>query len=889
MESITLTINGKNISCSMGSSIFDAAQAHGIKIPNLCHHRSLKPFGACRLCLVEDEKTKRLMASCVTPAVQDMAVLTSTPEIIKHRRNIIRLMMAEHPESCVVCNKGNRCRLRQIATELGIGETHLYPMPNYKTFEQANPFMIRDLSKCILCGKCIRADHELVATGAIDYNLRGFKSRPVTIHEFPLEHSSCTFCGTCVSMCPTGALSAKSQYAGTPERESVSICGFCGVGCSLSMSVVGERIVDVNPANLKKSVNDATCCVRGHFTHDFLNSNARLTHPLIRIDNELTPASWDEALKMVANRLVDIQKQHGPQSVGFLGSSKCTNEENYLFQKFARVIFKTKNIDNGGYLTGRQFLSLIEKKTDPGGRFNFFAGPLAGLEKAEVIFVLGADPDHTVPVVSYYLKRGARNGTPMIVAGPRRTELVNFSSIWLALSKSSDPEWHCLGQSYLELINGISVLLLEKEACDRSFIDRFTQDFSSYKEHLSTLDMDRISRVIGINIETLRETVALLHGKKIAFVIGDGLLLGAYSRQSMEALLNLSLMTGSIGYEGAGFYMIPTENNMIGAWDMGTQPDALPGRRPIVDETSRKVWERIWQAEISSEPGLNMIQMLKAAEEGKLRAMYIMGENPLRKLPQTDRVLKAFKKLDFLVVQDILDNETVRIADVVLPGAAFTEKGGSFINIEGKLQRFSPVIPPPEEARTDLGILCLLAGKFGYSGYSTAPEQVRKEIGNVMPLYSSNIGNGQPVWIREKDKAGVNPICFSPVFSTKDHSYDDDYPFTAVTRSVRFHLGSGTRTAQSFRIVQFNVKSEIEISLEDSKKLDLRSGDTVRLVSKHGSVKREICVVDELRPGLIFLPLAVRDNDVKNLFGLTELFKSESDSWNSCAIRVEKV
>ena len=223
METITLTINGKTITCPEGKSILQAAETHGIKIPKLCYHHSLKPFGACRLCLVEDQKTGRLLASCVTPAAPDMVLLSDSPQVIKHRRNIVSLMMAEHPESCIVCNKGNRCQLRMVAAELGIAESHLYSMPNHKPLEQVNPFIMRDLSKCILCGKCIRADHELVSVGAIDYNFRGFNSRPATLHEQPLEKSNCTFCGTCVSMCPTGALMAKTEFVGTPERETTSI------------------------------------------------------------------------------------------------------------------------------------------------------------------------------------------------------------------------------------------------------------------------------------------------------------------------------------------------------------------------------------------------------------------------------------------------------------------------------------------------------------------------------------------------------------------------------------------------------------------------------------------------------------------------------------------
>ena len=360
MEELSLTINGKTISCPQGMSILNAALENGIKIPTLCHHPHLEPVGTCRLCIVEDEKSGRIMASCVTPVSPNMAIQTDSPIIKRHRRNIIRLMMANHPESCIVCSQGNRCELRQIAAELGVGQIDLYPMPYYTGLEEANPFIIRDLSKCILCGRCIRACNELVVVGAIDYNLRGFKSRPATVHEMPLEKSSCTFCGTCVSLCPTGALSMKNtRYVGSPQKESSTICGFCGVGCSLAMGSVDGQIIEVNPSHQEDTVNLSTLCVRGHFTHDFLNVSERLIRPLIRTDGELTPAPWNEALEVVARGLISIKKKNGPQSLAFLGSSKCTIEENYLFQKIARVVVGTNNVDNGSYGSGRTICSCI--------------------------------------------------------------------------------------------------------------------------------------------------------------------------------------------------------------------------------------------------------------------------------------------------------------------------------------------------------------------------------------------------------------------------------------------------------------------------------------------------------------------------------------------------
>ena len=700
MDTIPLTIDGKKITCPPGSSILDAAEKNGIKIPTLCHHPDLKPFGACRMCLVEDENTGRLMASCVTPAARDMAVQTATARIVKHRRNIVRLMIAEHPESCIVCSKGNRCRLRQVAADLGIGETDLYHMPNFKPLEQANPFIIRDLSKCILCGKCIRADHELVVVGAIDYNLRGFSSRPATAHELGLEKSSCTFCGTCVSLCPTGALSTQNtRFVGSPDYESNSICSFCGVGCRLAMGAANERIVDVNPAHLPHSVNGATLCVRGHFAHDFLNSTDRLVAPLLRKSAEdgedglaeegLAPASWDEALDQVSRRLLEIKQVNGPQSIAFLGSSKCSNEENYIFQKMARQIIGTNNVDNGGYIFGQSLLKVFDEKTSGGYRVS----RLADLEKAEVILVLGADPNHSVPVVSYYLKRAAHQGIPLIVVDPRKSELSNFADIWLPIKPRTD----------LELLNGLAALLQEKEAYDSKFVDRCTEGFSLFRYGLSSLELDKVSRLTNLSNDTIQATADLLKGRKIAIVIGHGILQQTNGLHTLGATLNLSLMSGSLGSAGAGLFVLAKENNQMGAMDMGAAPDLLPGREPLADDAVRKKWEKNWNTNLSPDAGLNMVRMIEEAEKGKLKALYIMGENPLRALPQSDRVRKALRNLDLLVVQDIINSETAEIADAVLPGAASSEKPGSATNLEGRIQSFAPVVRPPRQSQSRLG------------------------------------------------------------------------------------------------------------------------------------------------------------------------------------------
>ncbi|MFH0813922.1 MAG: molybdopterin-dependent oxidoreductase [Pseudomonadota bacterium] len=880
---ITLTIDGKQVTCPRGTSILTVAERHGIKIPTLCHHPDLEPFGACRLCLVEDEKTGRLMASCVTPVAPDMTIITDSPRIKTHRTNIIRLMIAEHPESCLVCSKGNRCQLRKIAAELGVGQTDLYPMPHYKPLEQANPFISRDLNKCILCGKCIRADHELVVVRAIDYHLRGFHSRPATVHDQPLEHSHCTFCGTCVSLCPTGALSVQNtRYVGTPQRESFSICGFCGVGCSLVMGVADHKIVETNPAHQEGTVNGSTLCVRGHFAHDFLNSKDRLTEPLIRKNGALTPASWDEALEMVSNRLLSLMKTYGPQSVAFLGSSKCTNEENYLFQKIARVLLKTNNIDNGGYGLGRSVMKVLDEKTDGGCR----VVPLAHLEKAEVILVLGADPTQSAPVVSYYLKRAAKKGIPLIIADPRKTELVTFSSLWLPILPHRD----------LELINGLAALLMGKEAYDLNFIDQFTEGFDSYRKGLASLNVARVCEKTGVGKGTLEQAAQLLQGKKSAFVVGHGILQQRYGAQCVEALFNLALLTGSLGGEGAGLYVLAKENNQVGAWDMGAVPDALPGRLPLHDNRARKEWELAWQCKLSPDRGLTMVRMIEEAERGHLKALYILGENPLRSLPQPDRVREALSRTEFIVAQDILTTETTQIAAVILPGAAFSEKGGSFTNMEGRIQSFEPVVPPPGEAKPDWQILDLLTAKMGYPKTYGSLRKIRKEMSECIPMYEALAGDKEMSWIKaSSQKRLFHPekkgalLSFFPVVAMGDEPRDEKYPFTALVGSQRYHLGSGTRTSRSDRIRDLALKGEVEISFEDGARLNVRDGDTVRIVSAYGSVVRRIKLTKGLRPGMVFVPMAFKDNEARHLIGLTPLGEPDAPGWKECPVRLEEV
>ncbi len=421
MEAITIVLNGIEVSGFPGTTILELARESGVYIPTLCDDPNLAPVGACRLCLVEDERNGALLASCVAPIAPGMAIKTNSPRVVEHRRRILKLILASHPDACLVCDKGNRCQLRRLAAEMGIGLVEYPKIPQPDVIEELNPFIERDLSKCIMCGKCIRADQELVVEGAIDYINRGAAVRPATLNDTPLEKSECTFCGTCVAICPTGAIMEKERlYSGTAPLNVRTICPYCGCGCTLLLGVQNDKVVYSRPPP-DGPVNHGTLCVRGSYGYDFIYSPERLKAPLIKTNNGFQAATWEEALAHVAAEFNRIKKTHGADALAVFGSTRCTNEENYLLQRFARGMLGTNNVDNGSRLYNAASRTGLGMSIGYAGT----TGTMDSLEKSQVIMVIGADPEISAPAVAYAIKRAARlKGAELIIIDPRRTSLV---------------------------------------------------------------------------------------------------------------------------------------------------------------------------------------------------------------------------------------------------------------------------------------------------------------------------------------------------------------------------------------------------------------------------------------------------------------------------------
>ncbi|MFO8010039.1 MAG: molybdopterin-dependent oxidoreductase [Dehalococcoidia bacterium] len=792
---ITITLDGVEVSGQPGMTILELARESGIHIPTLCHDEHLKPYGACRICLVENEQNGSLLASCVAPIGPGMVINTRSEKVLEGRRTIVRLMLASHPDSCMVCDKGNRCQLRQIAGELGVGWIDLHRIPHPAEIRDVNPFIERDLSKCIMCAKCIRADQELVVEGAIDYFNRGFSSRPATVGDVGLELSECTFCGTCVAICPTGALSEKAKpYHGTTTKVVPTVCGFCASGCNLSLEVAGNMIIRARPAD-GDTPNGVTACVRGSYGFDYIDSPHRLTRPLVKAGEEFQPVSWEEAFDKVAGELNRIKAEHGPDSIAVIGSTKCTNEDNYILQRFAREVLETPNIDNGGQLYYSTSIATLRECLGLPASTN----PVDDIELAEVILLVGADPEISAPLVGYAVKRASKlRNIPLISINPVETSVDRFASPGLYPKAGTESA----------VINGIIKTIIDQGIWNKSFVSRRTESFEELKRSLEIYNAEDVENSTGVTVKELQEAArTIAQANSVLIIYGPGVSRQQNGTDCVTALSNLALLTGNIGKEGAGILALLEENNAQGASDMGCLPDFRPGY------------------EVSGKAGLTVFEMINQARSGKIKGMYIMGENLIGTIAGVIDAEAAFKQLDFLVVQDLFLNDTARLADVVFPASCFAEKDGTFTSFERRVQRVRRVVDPPGESMPDWQIIANLAEKMGHTMSYGSDREIMDEVSSMVPLYQGityeNLETGGIYWPNVNGRRGGTRRLYEERFDEgygrflpapsrlPDEKSLNDYPFWLLSSRSLYRFGSEVRSTMSPRLNAMNPENRM--------------------------------------------------------------------------------
>lgn len=830
METITVSLNGREYAGTPGTTVLELARQQGIDIPTLCNHPLLKTAGACRICLVQEAKTGRLMASCVTPISQGMEILTHSPGAIEGRRGVLELILSDHPSACVICNKGNECVLRELAKQHGICDPDLDPLRRWRPVEEVNPFIVRDHTKCVLCGRCVRVCKDYEAVGAIEYLDRGYDCHPGTSSRTPLEGSECNFCGSCVSICPTDALAPRIRIPiSSGADRTPGICSYCGTGCHMEYEVsdgfvIGARGVVGTP------VNSLSLCVRGHYGQDTLISGERLTDPMARTENgSFRSISWSEALSEAARRLREVLDTHGPRSVAVLAGTQCSNEEMYLISRFARSVLETPNVDSVSRLSSGQFVQGIAASLKNGW-------PRASLEQiatADTIVLIGARPDYTNPVVARNVRQAVRNnGADLIQLDPLVTALSPFARIHLR-------EYI---HRYPQVLASLMRELVAKNLHAREFVLDNTVHSS---EFLASIGPHPGSEAPD---DAITEAARLIGGgRRVVFLMGARATRATQGYMITRLAVDLAILCG----QPDGILYLFEGCNEMGSWEMGCATDSLPGKLVSGMPAAQEDLQSVWGDKIAANQGLDAMEMIRGAEKGDVKALLLLGADPLAVFPDPERTGKALQKADLVIRTGMFPSVGEESAHLIFPTTALPEMDGTYMNIEARVQKVSRLSDPPGNARPLARLLLDLAGELdGAMRFLTARE-IFEEMCEVCPgwdgLKWADLGTPGGVSVLalavERRGKGTSDAPTKLVPYTPPDSFSSgpdappDRPFRILPEEQASHPGDGVLSARSSRLFGFSEGNSVRMNPSDVEEIDVTSGDKVQLSSECGAVK----------------------------------------------------
>ncbi len=890
MSEFTLKIDGIEVRAQKGMTILEVAQEVGIYIPTLCHHPYLEPIGQCRMCAVQIEGIRGLPSACITPAETGMVVITESKQLREFRRWALQPILEKHPQNCLTCNANNRCELQTLVAYLGLDDMRVAFTPKGEPVKTEDPFFVRDYNLCILCGRCIRICHEVRANKVIYFYYNKESELAIgTPLDKKLLDTNCRFCGACVDICPTGALADKSDKGkGQASRMVITVCPYCGVGCQLLLDIQGNYINKVRPDPLGPA-NHGQACVKGRFgIAEFVHHPDRLTRPLIKRDNKFIEVGWEEALDIIAEKL----KRYKPEEVAVLSSAKCTNEENYIVQKFARAVLKTNNVDHCARLCHAPTVAGLVKSFGSGAMTN----SIAEIGNAKCIFAIGTNTTETHPVIGIEVKKAVRNGSKLIVANPKEIDLVKFSEIWLQQKPGSD----------VALLMGMCRVIVEEGLSDDDFATVRCENMEGFKDSLSVFTPEIVEELTGVSWDKIAEA-ARIYAKNspASLLFAMGITQHSHGTDNVLAAANLAMLTGNVGKENAGVNPLRGQNNVQGACDLGALPNVYPGYQRVNDDSVRMKFEKAWGCELDPKPGLTVTEIMDAAEKKQIKALYILGENPMLSDPDINHVREALQKLELLVVNDVFLSETAQLAHVVLPAASFAEKDGTFTNTERRVQRVRKAIESIGQSKPDWWIICEVAKRMDGKGFEFShPSEIMDEIANLSPIYGgigySRLENDGLQWpCPNKDHKGTKFLhgekfsrglgCFTPLeYKPPAELPDEEYPLVLTTARSLFHFHTGTLTRRVEGLNIIRPTERVEINPVDAEKLNITHDEAVDIVSRRGRVTGKVFITENVAPGVVSMSFHFAETPTNTLTNPILDPQSKIPELKVCAIRIEK-